>query len=612
MPITDVSNFVFFQLINDYLRDEINTFQWNLLTSTAQFIGAIGLMLLSVWIALQGFRVVTGRSRQPMMALVGDSLRAVLILGIATGAAGVSSNLYWALTDGTASGITALVSQHADSPYANIDKNLAYMQGMFSAIDSLASGGDPSVESAKSRALWFSGIGIAGPGVIGGSLLLLNKIALALFVGFGPLFVLCLLFQKTRALFEKWLLYGIGTVFSLAVLSFMVGLANNIVQAVAMSFLARFAVLLADPGSLGDASTAGEGITSLAMQQGGIGLVLTTLIVSTPPMAAAFFRGVLGQFQVFSAFGMIGRGTQAAGYASHSRRAAVMADHTKRSSNPIGESEGQLMTGRRLQGAPGHSNAALDYIKLHEWSDLSNTSFSKTRGAPAETRAIANANESDAAVEPKIVGVGTNAQGRSYYEWSTGAETTQIRMQTLTAYSLEPLRISRTGPRPETQYSIGISGTIFVPITPIGIPAIGIGGGASIGISTDGSVPGTSLFGQVQANAMVGVGAFAGIGLAPGVSRSEASPGKGWTTSTSGYFEADAGWGMSGGIAGSIDEGAKISSGSLGVPLKAIPGVGYGAAAGIGVSTSSTYASQPLGNVLGRVHPAPVSEEEKR
>ncbi|MBO9651599.1 MAG: type IV secretion system protein [Variovorax sp.] len=146
MPITDVSNFVFFQLINDYLRDEINTLQWNLLTSTARFIGAIGLMLLSVWIALQGFRVVTGRSRQPMMALAGDSLRAVLILGIATGAAGVSSNLYWALTDGTASAITALVSHHADGPYANIDKNLAYMQGMFSAIDSLASGGDPSVD----------------------------------------------------------------------------------------------------------------------------------------------------------------------------------------------------------------------------------------------------------------------------------------------------------------------------------------------------------------------------------------------------------------------------------------------------------------------------------
>lgn len=312
MPITDVSNFVFFKLINDYLRDEIDTFQWNLLTSTAEFAGAIGLALLSIWIMFQGFRIITGRTQQPMMALVGDSLRAVLILSIATGAASVSSNIYWTLTDGTTSAITSLVSRDSDSPYANIDKNLAYMQGMLSAIDSLASGGDASIDSAKDRAKWFSGIGIAGPGVVGGSILLLNKIGIALFVGFGPLFIMCLLFEQTKSLFSKWLLYGIGTVFSLAGLSFMVGLANNVIQGVAIAFLAKYAVLLADTSSFMGASTLSEGITSMALQQGGIGLVLTTLIVSTPPMAAAFFQGTLGSYMSYSAFGSVGSGSGSA------------------------------------------------------------------------------------------------------------------------------------------------------------------------------------------------------------------------------------------------------------------------------------------------------------
>lgn len=306
MPITDVSNFVFFQLINDYLRDEINTFQWNLLTSMAQLVGAIGLTLLSIWIVFQGFRIISGRTQQPMMSLVGDSLKATLILSIATGAATASPSLYWTLTDGTASAITALVSRNTDSPYQSIDKNLAYMQGMLSAIDTLAGGGDPSVDSAKDRAKWFSGIGIAGPGVVGGSILLLNKIAIALFVGFGPLFIVCLLFEQTKSLFSKWLLYGIGTVFSLAVLSFMVGLANNVIQSVAAAFLAKYAVLLADAGDFGGAVAASEGITSMALQQGGLGLILTTLIVSAPPMAAAFFQGTLGSFMSYSAFGSVG------------------------------------------------------------------------------------------------------------------------------------------------------------------------------------------------------------------------------------------------------------------------------------------------------------------
>ena len=40
------------------------------------------------------------------------------------------------------------------------------------------------------------------------------------------------------------------------------------------------------------------------MQQGGLGLILTMMmIISVPPMAAAFFNGVLGQFTGYNTFG---------------------------------------------------------------------------------------------------------------------------------------------------------------------------------------------------------------------------------------------------------------------------------------------------------------------
>nr|WP_258078468.1 type IV secretion system protein [Xanthomonas arboricola] len=124
-------------------------------------------------------------------------------------------------------------------------------------------------------------------------MLLLNKLAMALVVGFGPLFILCLLFQATKSLFSKWLLYGLGTMFSLSVLTFTVSLATKVVGAVGVAFLAKWAV------SGGN----GEGISSMALQQGGVGLVLTTLIITAPPMAAAFFQGTLGQFTAYSALG---------------------------------------------------------------------------------------------------------------------------------------------------------------------------------------------------------------------------------------------------------------------------------------------------------------------
>jgi type IV secretion system protein VirB6 len=40
----------------------------------------------------------------------------------------------------------------------------------------------------------------------------------------------------------------------------------------------------------------------MAMQQGGMGAILTMLIVSAPPMAAVFFQGMMGNFNPYSAF----------------------------------------------------------------------------------------------------------------------------------------------------------------------------------------------------------------------------------------------------------------------------------------------------------------------
>ena len=149
--------------------------------------------------------------------------------------------------------------------------------------------GDQILDGKKERAMWFASIGTGGPAVMAGTMLLLNKVAMALFVGLGPLFILCLLFDQTKSLFGRWLYYGLGTMFSLALLSVMVTLATDMVIAVETSFWTS-ALLGAGP----------EGVNSLALQQGGMGVVLSMLIMSAPPMAAMFFSGTLGSFVPYS------------------------------------------------------------------------------------------------------------------------------------------------------------------------------------------------------------------------------------------------------------------------------------------------------------------------
>lgn len=282
---------VFFQQINDFLRDEIDEFAVNLLGRTAAWLGSLVLALMTLWIMIQGYRIATGQSRESMMALVTNSLRSVLVISIATAAAAGSSSVYRSLTDGLSEQVSKVVTGHDEDPYRRIDRSLWYMQLAMSSIDSVQVADDETTNDTKNRALWFSGIGTAGPALTGGTMLLLNKVAMALFVGLGPLFILCLLFDQTRPLFGRWLYYGLGTMFSLAVLSVMVTLALDMVLAVAAAFWTTHLLPISQ-----------EGMLSLSMQQGGMGLILTMLIISAPPMAAMFFQGTLGSFSPMNAF----------------------------------------------------------------------------------------------------------------------------------------------------------------------------------------------------------------------------------------------------------------------------------------------------------------------
>jgi len=295
---SSIGDFVFFRLILDYLEKRISDFGVALLGNMMTWVGGIALTLMTLWVLVQGFRIVTGRSRESMMALVTDMARAALIVSIATSMAMFGTKVHDFLANDVKNEISQVVTDSDKKPEDQIDDALAWMQVAMSSIDAINVAGDPVLAGDKNRAMMLIALGTGGPAVTAGSMLLLYQIALALFIGLGPLFILCLLFDQTKALFQKWLFYGIGTMFSLAVLAAMVSIALDMVIRVAGAF---WATALVDTflmnGSMSD------GMTSQAMQQGGMGLILTTLILTAPPMAAFFFQGTLGSFMAYSQIG---------------------------------------------------------------------------------------------------------------------------------------------------------------------------------------------------------------------------------------------------------------------------------------------------------------------
>lgn len=371
--VQSIGDLAYFVLIYDYLNERIQNFGLNMMGSAMATAGGIALVLMTIWIFFQGLRFVTGQSRESFMAFVITTLRAMLIVVAATTFAAGASNIYTLINDDMKGAITTLVTGEDEAPEDLIDKNLAYMQLGLSSIDALQIVDDQNLFQEKNRAMWMIGVGTAGPAMVGGSMLLMYNVALALFVGLGPIFILCLLFDATKSLFQRWLLYGIGTMFSLAVLAAMIAIATDLVLSVAGAFWTS--ALL---GSL-LGSNFTTGMTSMAMQQGGIGLLLTVLLISTPPMVANFFQGTLGNFSPYAqvsgshaAGGMAGGrgaggggggGGSGSGYQSGTNYArdsgqqldkqTVMPNFSGRSTNPQSETTPQA-TGRH--GAASRSD----------------------------------------------------------------------------------------------------------------------------------------------------------------------------------------------------------------------------------------------------------------
>jgi Type IV secretory pathway, VirB6 components len=297
-PVADtgLGDYVFFKLINSYLNHEIDEFGMELMKNAMNWVSVIAMTAVTLWILLAGYRIATGQSRESAMATMVKATKIVVILSIASVVGANGAMLHKTMTDNLDQEIHQLFTGDTGSAADAIDDNLAYTQLALAAVDVVRVGpNDPESLDKKNKALFMAGFGAASPAMAAGAMLLLFKFTMAFLVGVGPIFILALIFDQTKDLFKKWLFYVIGTLFSMSMLS--------VVSAMVLKLSTKVAIALWVSKSInGMLGTDTEGLSSQALQQGGIGMLLTVLIITMPTVAAALWQGNMGSFMHFSAF----------------------------------------------------------------------------------------------------------------------------------------------------------------------------------------------------------------------------------------------------------------------------------------------------------------------
>ena len=296
MTPTNLADYVYFRLIYNWMGVEIDNLSKQMVENTVQWISAVALMLVTLWVFLQGYRLVTGQLRESAMTVVTNMVKIGLVVMFATTVSLVNNDVRTFITQDMSNSINYMVNGSTSSMTDTIDKNLAYTQVAMAAIDVVqVPTGDTTTAEDKARTMLIATLGTAGPAMTAAAMLLLYQVAIALIVGLAPLFILCLIFDQTKDLFKRWVMFSVSTLFSMAVLNAVVAIALKATINTAEALWVTQAITKITPLS-------SEGFSSQALQQGGVGLLMTVLIISAPPMAGMLFNGTLGNFYAFSQF----------------------------------------------------------------------------------------------------------------------------------------------------------------------------------------------------------------------------------------------------------------------------------------------------------------------
>ena len=106
--------------------------------------------------------------------------------------------------------------------------------------------------------------------------------------------------KNSLPLFQKWLYYGLATIFSSVMLGVMAEISMDLVANIAITDAVSNIASALIGGNVG-------GIMQTVTQQLGLGLMLSTLLITVPPMAGMWFNGMMATYSGYNA--MQGWGT---------------------------------------------------------------------------------------------------------------------------------------------------------------------------------------------------------------------------------------------------------------------------------------------------------------
>ena len=288
----------------------------------AKVIGVMSSTFVTLWVMVQGFKIINGMVRTPFLELGFQAAKMVLILSLISL---TLANTPWITEQVTAfqESIAYFLTGTSTPIDDLIDFNIAATALIDLVVQDVTGKGlGTAATLAGSNTVTAGWLGQGGPAVAAASLLMMARVAIVFGIMLSPLFLFFILFEKTNALFWQWVKYLLSIFFAMAALSIVTVIALQAMSQYGFLVFLSMLVNQMDPGvfrailvsvitqnlSGTDASiNVGGGLTRLAM----MGAFFTGLIIAVPTIVMTYFGAAMhlaaqGMSSIMGPLGMMG------------------------------------------------------------------------------------------------------------------------------------------------------------------------------------------------------------------------------------------------------------------------------------------------------------------
>lgn len=298
--LTVLNDAFFYCSVREYIMDDIIQGPYRELVAQklAMALGVMSTVIMTIWVSYQGFQIITGANRNPIVPLFIQTGKMVLILSL-VGLVAANSPVIVDWVGNFKNLISQAVANGADITTL-VDLNLGITSLLNSITESMKAvdnGKDPNTITTT-----VGLIGQSGPAMLVAVLLMLSELSVTLAIMLAPLFIFFLLFQQTTALFWSWAKFVLGALFSMATLTLIGALVLKATAVYGGSVVVAYYGGLLSGTSLFD-------ISGSSLRLAALGTLMSAIIMAIPHTIMQFFGAGAGF--AAGAFGFAGAGAVA-------------------------------------------------------------------------------------------------------------------------------------------------------------------------------------------------------------------------------------------------------------------------------------------------------------